>query len=191
MGVRLDNLANPMLRTNLDVAGSNRSPGSPENGGQAAGTFAAGSAVALQGRLGVETIEQAPPSAEPAEVIAADAGAESLETDNTPVRLRDFRFFTAIETMRERELETRLDRLERELRTTNSRLRSSDSFSVRLDAQLDRARLEGDLDIIQSEIGRLRMERAFSSSSGAGAVAVPVETQPSNPDSAASLNLLA
>jgi hypothetical protein len=155
------------------------------------GAFVAEPAVQPQSRSEASPIEQARPTAEPVEAQVADTGAESQNTDNPPVRLRDFRFFSASESMRERELETRLDRLEQELKAANTRHRFSDSFSVRLDAQLDRARLERDLDVIQSEIGRLRLEQAFSSTAGAGAVAVPAETQSSAPDSASSLNLLA
>lgn len=192
MGVRLNMLADPAVRLRLDAA-----------------------EMGVGGRAEVAN----PPAAEPradasllridSQDIAPGAGAVAGQADapadaaqNTPVanpdpnetvamapRLRDFRFFAAAESLRERDLETRLDRLERELESTDARLRFNDSLAVRIDAQLDRARLETDLDMIESQISRLRLERVFARSSAGPTEAF--EAPPVAAERVPGLNLLA
>jgi hypothetical protein len=139
--------------------------------------------------------------AEPSVPRTFDAQAERAEEEAAPARrLRDFRFLTAAESARERDLEVRLDRLERELETAANRLRSNDSLLVRIDAQLDRARLERDLENIQREIGRLRLGRVFGGASAGTSAAegapapseiVPAEAQAPASERQPGLDLLA
>ncbi len=137
--------------------------------------------------------DQGPPAAEPAqptqpqvnsaqttETRPANAEAEAAPEPNSApaVRLRNFRFFSAAESIRERDLEVRLNRLESELESVGRRLQSGDSFSMRTDAQLDSARLRSDLDMVQSQIARLRLQRVFggpSAQMGATDAAVPAQ----------------
>ncbi len=127
-----------------------------------------------------------------------DAGA--------PLRIRNFRFLAAAQSARERELESRHDQLERRLESVTSRLALADSLMVQIDARLKRARLERDLDMITSQMRRLRLESAFQTSpaanqvtdtsgtefSGAVRVSPPISAQNPNPsDSATIFNLLA
>jgi hypothetical protein len=113
--------------------------------------------------------------------------------------LRDFRFFSAAESVRERDLEVRLNRLVAELESANRRLQTGDSFSLHADAQLDGARLRTDLEMVQSQIARLRLQRVFGGPPalmGATDVIIPAEQAPPvdvqpAPEGAQSLNLLA
>ena len=222
MGVRLNILSNPAFRLRLDVPESGTGGVAPANRialperqagvaprinaaetvpGVRAG-LAVGTATLQPNRFSLNAAQEGRPTTEPVEPRAAEAEVERPAEENaTPARrLRDFRFLTAAESVRERDLEVRLDRLERELETAASRLRSTDAFSVRIDAQLDRARLERDLEKVQSEIGRLRLNRVFGGAiAGVGATKsapapreiVPVEAQAAASDRAPSLNLLA
>lgn len=128
-----------------------------------------------------------PTAGETGAIRAATERAEAVrEANEAPpaARLRDFRFLTAAESPLERDLETRLKRLERELESAGNRLQSN-TFSVRVDAQLDRARLERDLEMVASQIGRLRLERVFAQASTAEAAlpaqAAAEESQPAEP----------
>ena len=224
MGIRLNILSNPAFRLRLDAPEPGAGRVAPANGtalprreaglaprttgvetapGVRTGAGLAVATATLQpNRFSLNAAEERGPTTEPVEPRAAEAEVERPEVENTAParRLRDFRFLTAAESVRERDLEVRLDRLERELETTASRLRSSDTFSIRIDAQLDRARQERDLEKIQSEIGRLRLNRVFGGAiAGVGATKsapapreiVPVEAQAAASDRAPSLNLLA
>ena len=146
-------------------------------------------------------LEPQPPAQANAE---AEPGGEA--NDAPAPRLRDFRFLAPAESARERGLETQLTRLERSLESTDNRIRFTDSFSMRIDARLDRARLERDLDMIESEISRLRLERAFDGSAAGSkmiervrsgeqtaqpAGEVPSTSQPSASSVVPGLNLLA
>jgi hypothetical protein len=145
--------------------------------------------------------ENAPPS-----VVEANAEANRAEQiDGVPVpRFPDFRFFIADGSARERQLETRLDLLEQRLEATDNRLRFSDSASMRIDAELDRARLERDLETVSSEIRRMRLERVFARPPADAvnearppqqpvqpAGGIPPEAQSSEPTRLPGLNLIA
>ena len=224
MGVRLNILSNPAFRLRLDVTESGTGGIAPANrialpereaglaprnngaetvpGVRTGAGLAVGTATLQPNRFTLNAAEEGRPATAPVEPRAAEAEVERPAEENAAParRLRDFRFLTAAESVRERDLEVRLDRLERELETTANRLRSSDAFSIRIDAQLDRARQEHDLEKIQSEIGRLRLNRVFGGAiAGIGATKsapapreiVPVEAQATASDRAPSLNLLA
>jgi hypothetical protein len=221
MGIRLNILANPAFRLRLDtpepVGGGavpasrivlpDRQAGTPPRvetvpAGRTAAGFAVATAVPQQNRLNLNPAGEGAPTAELMAPQAAEAAVERPEEENAAParRLRDFRFLTAAESARERDLEMRLDRLERELETAANRLRSGGSFLVRIDAQLDRARLERDLEQIQTEIGRLRLSRVFGGAiAGVGAPEsapatreiASIEAQAGAPDRAPGLNLLA
>lgn len=115
--------------------------------------------------------EDIPADRVPPSIVEANAEANRTEEANGAAapRLRDFRFLTAAESMRERELETRHDQLEQRLEATSNRLELNDSVAVRIDARLQLARLERDLDLVSSEIRRLRLERAFAQPTGQAA----------------------
>jgi hypothetical protein len=143
---------------------------------------------------GAAPLDEGLPAEEPRAALAANMEAVRAEEpegldDAPPPRLRGLRFLSAAESLRENELENRLKRLEGELEAANDRLQSNDSMTVRIDARLDRARLETDLDMVARQIGRLRMERVFSRA--ATASVAPVEQEPSASPNVPSLNLLA
>jgi hypothetical protein len=93
--------------------------------------------------------------------------------------------------MRERELAVRLNRLESELESANRRLQTGDSFSLHADAQLDSARLRSDLEMVQSQMARLRLQQVFGGPAARmGSTDVAIPAQPA-PEEAESLNLLA
>ncbi len=104
-------------------------------------------------------LDNAPPS-----VVEANAEANRAQgLDGAPApRFPDFRFFVTAGSAQERNLETRLDLLEQRLEVAGNRLRFSDSLSMRIDAQLDRARLERELETVSREIRRLRLEQVFA-----------------------------
>ena len=224
MGIRLNILSNPAFRLRLDVPEPGAGGVAPANkialperqaglapringaetvpGVRTGAGLAVGTATLQPNRFSLNATQEGRPATEPVVPRAAEAEVERpVEENATPARrLRDFRFLTAAESARERDLEVRLDRLEHELETAAGRLRSSDAFSVRIDAQLDRARLEHDLEKVQSEIGRLRLNRVFGGAiAGIGATdsapapreIVPVEAQAAASDRAPNLNLLA
>lgn len=118
-------------------------------------------APVMTNRADAETLA---PTTPPPTVAEVNAEANRTgETDGAPAaRLRDFRFLTVAESARERNLENQRVRLERRLETTNNRLQVTDFLAIRIDAQLERARLERDLDIVASEIRRMRLERTFA-----------------------------
>ena len=135
-----------------------------------------------------------------AEIRPVDSEANDASQQNfaPAARLRNFRFFSAAESMRERDLEVRLNRLESELESAGRRLQSSDVFSIRNDAELDRARLRSDLEMVQSQITRLRLKQVFggpAAQMGGTQVtapiqqAAPAEAKPASEE--AHLNLLA
>ncbi len=143
---------------------------------------------------GAAPLDEGLPAEEPRAALAANMEAMQAEepeglNDAPPPRLRGLRFLSAAESLRENELENRLKRLEQELDAANNRLQSNDSITVRIDARLDRARLETDLDMVARQIGRLRMERVFSRASTASVA--PVEQEPSASPNVPGLNLLA
>lgn len=188
MGIRFNILDNPALRMRLapvemaqggNTLNANQpapaAPG-PQTGGQPGPAPAAVNTAAtfpldggmdmlqgpLMGNLADEAtmvLDNAPPS-----VVEANAEANRAQgLDGAPApRFPDFRFFVAAGSARERNLETRLDLLEQRLETTGNRLRFADSLSMRIDAQLDRARLERDLEMVSREIRRLRLEQVFA-----------------------------
>ena len=89
--------------------------------------------------------------------------------------------------------------LENELESAGRRLQTGDSFSLHADAQLDRARLRSDLDLVQGQIARLRLQRVFggpAAQMGGAEAAVsfpqaePVGAQSAS-EKAETLNLLA
>jgi hypothetical protein len=104
-------------------------------------------------------------SAGPTSIIAeanAEAG-RARETESAPApRIRNFRFLQAAQSTRERKLEAQFATLERRLENTNNRMQFSESVMVQVNARLERARLEQDLEMIASEIKRLRLIRAFA-----------------------------
>ena len=104
-------------------------------------------------------------SARPTSIIAeANAGAgRAPEPESMPApRIRNFRFLQAAQSMRERKLEAQFAQLERRLENANNRMQFSESAMVQVDARLERARLEQDLEMIATEINRLRLIRAFA-----------------------------
>ena len=221
MGVRLNILANPAIRTGLEPSGpTGNGAVAPDPRPFDAGAGPRVGAAATpepQAPARIETpefqapeprvAEVGPPAVEPAQPRPADAQPaqnEQQESNRAPVaRLRDFRFLSAAESIHERDLEVRLDRLELELESASRRLQFSDSFAIRSDAQLDRARLRSDLEVVQSEIGRLRLQRVFggpvaqlgaTGSAPPIAQAAPAEAQPPTlpaSEPTQSLNLLA
>ena len=203
VGVRLNTLNDPAFRMRLDApeagltggaVGANRVvPTLPEQDNAGPRPPPAAN-LADEGNLLLEPQPPAPANVE------AEPGGEA--TDAPAARLRDFRFLTPVESARERDLETRLTRLEQSLESTDNRIRFTDSFSMRIDARLDRARLERDLDMIKSEIGRLRLERVFDGAAGPTVIqrarsgeqtAQPAGEVPSGsqPSASSGLNLLA
>jgi len=190
MGIRLNILDNPALRMQvtpieLTQGGNTANVNQPAQPAPAAeATTQAAPAQAppgnaatfpLDGRMDMpqaplmaNLIDQGNPAAEnnaPPSVIEANAEANRAQQglDGAPApRIHDFRFFVAAESVQERQLETRIDLLEQRLETANNRLQYSDSLPLRIDAQLDRARLEQDLDMVSSKIRRMRLERAFA-----------------------------
>jgi len=212
MGVRLNMLADPSVRLRLDAAemgvggraevanppaaepradapflrfdGQNVAPG----GGAVQAPVAEPVRVAQNAPV-ANAPGQAPPAVETRGAPEPTAETDSNEVPGGMPRLRDFRFFAAAESLRERNLETRLDRLARQLEATDARLRFNDSMAVRIDAQLDRARLETDLDMIESQISRLRLERVFARSSAGPTEAF--EAPPVAAERVPGLNLLA
>lgn len=168
MGIRLNTVVNPAISIGLDPSGpTGNGAVAPDprpfdaGAGPRVGVAAAPEFQAPEPRVA----EVGPPAVEPAQPRPADAQPAQdgqQEPNRAPVaRLRDFRFLTAAESIRERDLEVRLNHLELELESTSRRLQFSDSFAIRSDAQLDRARLRSDLEVVQSEIGRLRLQRVF------------------------------
>jgi len=204
VGVRLNTLNDPAFRMRLDA---------PEAGlaGGAVGANRVVPTLPEQENAG----PRPPPAAnradegnlllEPPAQANAEAGPGGEATDAPAARLRDLRFLTPVESVRERDLETQLTRLEQSLESTDNRIRFTDSFSMRIDARLDRARLESDLDMIESEISRLRLERVFDGAAGPTVIQrarsgeqtaqaageVPSGSQPSASSEAPGLNLLA
>jgi hypothetical protein len=121
-----------------------------------------------------------PPTAAVPTVAEAEAQANRVqESQGAPVpRVQNFRFLMVAESVRERDLEVRYNQLERRLDTVNTRLQTANSLMAQIDARLERARLEQDLDMAASEIRRLRLERVFDRPSAPPAAAertVPVE----------------
>jgi len=223
MGVRLNTLANPAIRTGLEPtgpAGDGAVAPDPRPFEAAAGPRVAAAAAPrpqAPARIEIQAPEirapefQAPEIAAPEPRVAEVAPPtvepaldDRQDTDLAPAaRLKDFRFMTAAESMRERDLEVRLNRLELELESAGRRIQFSDSFSIRNDAQLDRARLRSDLEVVQRAIGRLRLQRVFGgavdqlgATGGAPPVQqpAPAEAQPPTlhaSEPTQSLNLLA
>lgn len=186
MGVQFNILDNPALRMRLapvEMAQGGATPNAnrpapptpaPAPGGQPGrapvNTAAAfpldGGMDMLQGPLTGNLLDEAtlildnaPPS-----VVEANAEANrAQDLDGAPApRFPDFRFFVTAGSAQERNLETRLDLLEQRLEATGNRLRFADSLSIRIDAQLDRARLERELETVSREIRRLRLEQVFA-----------------------------
>ena len=194
MGVRLDTMADPSVRITPDspqFAAGGLTP-LPNRG--AFPTRRPGDVAAPAGNPGTASLDEGAPAEEPRAALAANMEAMQAEepeglNDAPPPRLRGLRFLSAAESLRENELENRLKRLEQELDAANNRLQSNDSMTVRIDARLDRARLETDLDMVARQIGRLRMERVFSRVSTASVA--PVEQEPSTSPNVPGLNLLA
>ncbi len=183
MGVRLNTLANPALRMGPDAA--DLGPGAVFPTANRTATAASEGMAPPRPGVADVAIPAENPAREPPEANrAADTEPKAAAEANGALapRLRNFRFLTVAESLRERELETRLKRLERELEAANDRFQSNTSFIVRLDARLDRARLERDLGMIESRIGRMRLERAFSTPARASDAAVSARpAQPENP----------
>jgi hypothetical protein len=132
--------------------------------GTSAGEAPAKPEFTPENRLASNVIEPGRFEIKSAEVRTDPALHETERPRNIARNIRGFRFLQAPESLRERELEARLGSLENQLETTARRIKFNDSESVRIDAQLDRARLESDLDLVYSAIGRLRLERAFNPS---------------------------
>ncbi|MBI5116785.1 hypothetical protein HZA56_09955 [Candidatus Poribacteria bacterium] len=102
----------------------------------------------------------------------AEANAEpnTSEISKGPApSIRRFRYLTSPGSMRERELDARLNQLEQRLETASKRLQFADSVIERVDAGLERARLEHDMDVVGDEIRRMRLEQIFSTLSLASA----------------------
>jgi hypothetical protein len=188
MGIRLNILDNPAVRMQLSPmelaqagprAPANQpapAPPEPEATGAPATPAAgvgSGATFPLDGRiagpqapLAADIVDggQLVPDNAPPSVIEANAEAnrpDGLDGGPAP-RFPDFRFFVAAGSTQERALEVRLDLLEQRLEAVNNRLRFADSLTLRIDAQLDRARLERDLEMVSSEIQRMRLERVFA-----------------------------
>lgn len=196
MGIRLNLLDNPALRAPV-AAGMDPATGAPRPDGDAEGgvlttaplvTTEAGGETAPQ----VETAGTTPQPLLLARMPGEGTPApEPPETDTAGVldnvaapRVRDFRFLAAAQTSREQNLGVERARLEQRLETTYDRLQSTGSAIDRIDARLDRARLEQDLEMIAREIRRMRLARVFARPSVAPEP-VPVETQVAEPASAA------
>jgi hypothetical protein len=121
----------------------------------------------------------------------------SLDAHEAPLEgPGDFRYLVAAQSAQERDLETRYDQLKNRLESASRRLEFADSAMTRIDARLERVRLQYDLDMVASQIRRLRLERAFQEAfGGAGRPetaqpgADPAQSRAS--DSSAILNLLA
>lgn len=218
MGVRLNIQANPALSAGTDTfAPGFRGATTPVMEGAAPEPGFAGQAVTRPDAFRAQGISPSPlenPGNEPGALASADqqvnaplaataAGEDTgVEIEGAPApRLRNLRFMTAAQSSRERELEFRHDRLEQQLEATTNRLQSSESTPMRIDAELERARLRQDLEMVASEISRLRLARVFSGSAATNAMepaqapeqsaqipATATETQPSGESA---LNLLA
>jgi hypothetical protein len=208
MGIRLAALDNPALRVPV-AAGAEPAvpaPTAPRAGADAPDTVPLLAATAIgegvvqqtetiapQPLLLTDPPDEANPAPTPAEVNAA-----GILDGVSALRVRDFRFLAAAQTAREQNLDTQRTRLEQRLETTYDRLQANGSAMDRIDARLDRARLEQDLETVARAIRRLRLERVFARPSVAPEP-VPVETQVSAaPESQAmaasgtpTLNLLA
>lgn len=106
--------------------------------------------------------------------------------------VRDFRFLTVAQSARELELETRRHQLESRLENVNRRLGSANSVMTRVDARLERARLDQDLEMLSSEIRRLRLKQAFEKPAApSDQLQVSGNPGPRNSSASAALNLLA
>lgn len=128
--------------------------------------------------------EQADAPIQPLEaVIEADRGVDGLQqTANRPAaRVRAFRFLMAAESGRGRELDARYNQLERRLSTVSARLQRAESIMVQIDAQLERARLQQDLEMVADEIRRIRLEQVFERVSTPVAEAAEPEPSQSSP----------
>jgi hypothetical protein len=230
MGIRLNILDNPALRLRFEPIGLPRPnealstnepvPTGPETGTPAqpnpapAGTGNA-NAFPVATRMNnpqapiaanLAAAEELVPENSPPSVVEANAEANRARgIDGAPApRFPDFRFFVVAGSAQERTLETRLDLLEQRLETTNNRLQLSDSVAIRIDAELDRARLQRDLETVSSEIRRLRLQQVFAppskapvtvnealSAEQAAQVAAPPEPRNPAATNASGLDLLA
>ncbi len=141
--------------------------------------------------------------------VTDDAGEDartgiSQDSDANPTpRIQSFRFLMAAETARDLELQARQDKLEQKLETLNDRARLAGTLIAQIDAKLERARLEQELDTVGSDIRRLRLEHVFdkqpsSTENAEAALATPQaagaafeESQASESDQTPVLNLLA
>ena len=194
MGVRLDTMADPAVRITPDSPQFAAGGPIPLPNRGAFPMRRPGDVAAPAGNPGTASLDEGAPAEEPRAAIAANMEAMPAEEpegfNDAPLpRLRGLRFLSAAESLRENEFENRLKRLERELDTVNNRLQSNDSIMVRIDARLDRARLETDLDMVARQIGRLRMARVFSRA--AAPSVAPVEQESSASPNVPGLNLLA
>ena len=115
----------------------------------------------MAARAGDGTAASAGPTSTIAEANAEASRARETGQAPTP-RIRNFRFLQAAQSARERKLETQYTQLERRLENTNNRMQLSESAMVQIDARLERASLEQDLEMIASEIKRLRLINAFA-----------------------------
>jgi hypothetical protein len=108
----------------------------------------------------------------------------------TPQTITRFRYLMAAETARGRELDARQKQLERQLAAVSERLILADSLISQIDIQLERARLQHDLELIGSEIRQMRLENSFDVPSGAKVPAYQ-ENGPESASAEARINLLA
>ncbi len=155
-----------MRRLDLQVATQGQAAAPPPTP-DAANTTDGPSMAALT-RGAAETPTAAAPTV--AEAEAQTNAAQQNQGAPVP-RVRNFRFLTVAESVHEHDLEVRYGRLERRLETVNNRLQLANSLMAQIDARLERARLEQDLDSVTSEIRRLRLERVFDRPSAPPAAA--------------------
>jgi hypothetical protein len=111
----------------------------------------------------------------------------------TPQTITRFRYLMAAESARGRDLDARQKQLEHKLEAVNERLKLADSLISQIDIELERARLQHDLELIGSEIRQMRLENLFDVPVGAKMPAYQ-ESGPASGESAsaeARINLLA
>ncbi|GAB4352294.1 MAG: hypothetical protein Kow0099_36520 [Candidatus Abyssubacteria bacterium] len=154
---------------------------------------------ALPGRIEI------PPQDQDRTTEAADRSSQrGTKPESTPeareapsLGVEGFRYLIAAQSVRERELETRYDQLKTRLENVSRRLQFAGSDMTRVDARLERVRLEHELDMVASQIRRLRLGRAFEGASAndvTRAESAPTDTHaPSSraSDSSTILDLLA
>ncbi|RJP64306.1 MAG: hypothetical protein C4532_19620 [Candidatus Abyssobacteria bacterium SURF_17] len=164
-------IAQPSLTAAEPLNGRLVAPFPPNNAGGQRVTSAVAPAQE-QGDMPMQPLEAA---------IEADGKVDGLQQAlNQPAaRVRAFRFLMAAESVRGRELEARYDQLEHRLSTVNARLQRAESIMVQIDARLERARLQHDLEMVAGDIRRFRLEHAFEASASVPETVEPEPPEPS------------